>query len=108
LPNKRNTFRYVINLLFKRLFAFFLFRIRRHGVLTSTVVCPPGDIYHWRNWLSGKASAAEAATVVPGYWWHNYAPESQLDPVHTPTSLFLKIHLNYYPPSYAWVLQVDS
>jgi hypothetical protein len=67
-------------LLFKRLFAFFLFRIRRHGVLTSTVLRRPSDIYHWRNWLNVKAAAAEAATVVPRYWWHNYAPERELWP----------------------------
>ena len=31
---------------------------------------------------------------------------SQLDPVHTLT--FLKIHLTYYPPIYAWASQVVS
>ena len=33
---------------------------------------------------------------------------SQLDPVYTPTSHFLKIHLNYYSPIYARIFQVFS
>ena len=33
---------------------------------------------------------------------------NQLDPVHTPTSHFLKIHLNIIVPSIAWVSQVVS
>jgi hypothetical protein len=33
---------------------------------------------------------------------------SQLDPVQTPTSHFLKIHLNINPSIYAWVSQVAS
>jgi hypothetical protein len=68
LPNKRNTFIRVIKVLFKRLFDFFLFRIRRHGFITSKCLCRPSDIYHWWNWLSGKAAAAETATVMTGYW----------------------------------------
>jgi hypothetical protein len=63
-------------LLFKRLFAFFLFRIRTRGVCIRAILCRPGDIYHRRNWLSGKA--AEAATVLLGYWGHNYDPEREV------------------------------
>ena len=33
---------------------------------------------------------------------------NQLDPVHTSTSHFQKIHQNYHPPIYAWVSQVGS
>ena len=78
MPSKRNIFRDVRKLLFKRLFAFFLFRIRRHGV-HITILCRPGDIYHWWKWLYGEtaAAAAEVATVVPGYWGHNYAAERE-------------------------------
>ena len=61
-------------LLFKRLFAFFLFRIRRHGVQNATVLCRPVDIYHWWKWLSRKAAAAETVTVMPEYWGHTYVP----------------------------------
>jgi len=77
LPNKRNTFIYVIKVLFKMLFDSFLFRIRRHGFITSKFLCRPGDIYHWWNWLSGKAAAAEAATVMSGCWGHSYVPERE-------------------------------
>jgi len=34
-----NIFRDMRKLLFKRLFAFFLFRIRRHGVYVTTILC---------------------------------------------------------------------
>jgi len=71
-------FRDVTKLLFKRLFAFFLFRIRRHGVYITTILSLPGDIYHWWNWLSGKSADAETATVVPGHWGHNYVPEREM------------------------------
>jgi hypothetical protein len=49
---------------------FLLFR--RHVVHNSTILFRPSDIYHCTNWLSGKVAAAGAASVVPGYWAHNY------------------------------------
>ena len=79
-PGTPCIFRDVRKLLFKRLFAFFLFRIRRHGVHITTILCRPGDIYHWWKWLSGETAAAEVATVVPGYWGHNYAAEREVWP----------------------------
>jgi len=64
-------------LLFQRLLAFFLFRIRKRGVYITTALCRPGDIYHWWKWLSRKAAAAETATLMPGYWGHNYVSEKE-------------------------------
>jgi len=57
-----------------------LFRIRRHSVYVTSILCGPGDIYHWWQWLSRKAAAAaaETATVVPEYWGHNYVPENEV------------------------------
>ena len=49
---------------------FLLFR--RHVIHKSTILFRPSVIYHCTNWLSGKAAAAEAASVVPGYWAHNF------------------------------------
>ena len=56
---------------------FILFRIRRHIVYVTSILCRPGDIYHWCKWLSRKAAAAETATVVPEYCGHNYVPEKE-------------------------------
>ena len=65
-------------MLFKSLFAFFLFRIRRYGIQNTTVLCRPGDTYHWWKWLSRKVAAAETAKVMPGYWGHNYVPGKEV------------------------------
>jgi hypothetical protein len=61
----------------EKLFGFFLFTIRRHGVYITTVLCRTSAIYKCCKWLSGKSAAAQLARVVPGCWGHKNAPEGK-------------------------------
>ena len=99
---------------FVRLVTFCWRLLLRRLLLTYLLTCSLEQSPSWEaDWYSATQKIPHILWNPKVHYRTHKCPSpvpilSQLDPVHTPTSYFLKIHLNIILPSTYWVSQVVS